>query len=208
MSDFTYYSPLDVSSALRSRIDVGEFISHLIGNLLELVKDNGNVSNFIPPVVYSERGYVFNVDYNFLVKCLADWLGDSAIEGDFKLTDVSSHEKIKNGMFLIVGILENYHEVVRVRLRKIDCSKFKTSKPFDITDKFYNVVVIRNGQNLKRFSAVPFSASILKGILSDETYSLLVSLSHNPQFTQELLGVLEYQKFVKANGFEVEHVTA
>jgi len=208
MTDFTYYVPMDIGSAFRSKVDVGEFAEFIIKQVNELYLDNKGVKDFIPPVIYSRQGKVFNVDYNFLVICLSKWLDDSVILDDFFMAKNTSLESMKNGFFLVVGILENYYDVVRVRQKKIDVSKFKTNKPFEVKDKFYNLVVIQNKENVKRFSAVPFSGSVLKGMLHEHDYALLVLMCDQDKFEQAAFGLAQYGEYVRSNGVEVEYVTS
>lgn len=208
MTDFTYYSPMDIGSAFRSKVDVGELVEFIIKQVNKLYLENDGVKDFIPPVVYSRQGRVFNVDYNFLVICLSKWLDDPVIRDDFFMAENTSADSMKNGFFLVVGILENYYDVVRVRQKKIDVSKFKTNKPFEVKDKFYNLVVIRNKENVKRFSAIPFSASVLKGMLHENDYALLVEMCDKEEFKQVAFGLPQYGEYVRSSGGEVEHVTS
>ena len=208
MTDFTYYVPMDIGSAFRSKVDVGEFAEFIIKQVNKLYLDNEGGKDFIPPVIYSRQGKVFNVDYNFLVICLSKWLDDSVIRDDFFMDEKTSLDSMKNGFFLVVGILENYYDVVRVRQKKIDVSKFKTNKPFEVKDKFYNLVVIQNKENVKRFSAVPFSGSVLKGMLHENDYALLVEMCDKDEFEQVAFGLPQYGEYVRIMGAEVEYVTS
>jgi hypothetical protein len=207
MAHFDYYTAMDIGSAFRSKNDVGEFLEAMIRDDAELYIENEGVNDFIPPIVYNDAGKVFNVDYNFLVNSLSKWLDDPVVNDDFILTENAKAEVLKNAMHLIVGIFENYYDVVRVRQKKVDTSKFKSNKPFEIKDKFYNLIVIRNKENLKRFSAVPFSASTLKGMLHEKDYALLVSMSNRDTLEQVVFGAVKYQEFVRVRGSEVEYVT-
>lgn len=208
MTDFNYFTSMDIGSAFRSKVDVGEFVEFVIKQVNKLYLENDGVKDFIPPVVYSRQGRVFNVDYNFLVICLSKWLDDPVIKDDFFMAENTSADSMKNGFFLVVGILENYYDVVRVRQKKVDCSKFKTNKPFEIKDKFYNLIVIQNQESVKRFSAVPFSASELKSLLHENDYALFVSMCDRDEFEQVAFGLPQYGEYVRTSGGEVEHITS
>lgn len=208
MTEFSYYTPMDIGSAFRSKVDVGEFVEFIIKQVNKLYLENDGVKDFIPPVVYSRQGRVFNVDYNFLVNCLSKWLDDPVIRDDFFMAENTSIDSMKNGFFLVVGILENYYDVVRVQQKKVDCAKYKFNKPYEIKNKFYNLFVIRNKENVKRFSAVPFSGSVLKGMLDEINYALLVEMCDRNEFEQVVFGLPQYGEYMRSNGGEVEYVTS
>lgn len=188
-------------------VDVGEYIEFVIKKLVELQNRNKNDTDWISPVVYSRQGKVFNIDYNFLIMCLSEWTGVEAIEGDFLMTNTSNTDVVRNGLFLVVGLLEDYFDVVRVRQKKIDLSKFKTAQIFNITDKFYNMIVIQNGDNFKRFSAVPFSGSRVKSLISLESYNDLVEVSDKDEYVQAAFGTNQFGSFVKKMGSSPEFVS-
>lgn len=187
-------------------VDVGEYIEFVIKKLVELKNSNKNNTEWISPVVYSRQGKVFNIDYNFLIICLSEWTGKDAIEGDFLLTETATSQVIRNGMFLIVAIFENYYNLVRVRQKTIDLTKFKTMRSFNITDKFYNVMVIQNGDNFKRFSAIPFSDSMLKSIISAEDFETLSSVSDRDEYVQVAFGINQFHAFVEKHGLSPKYV--
>ena len=203
---FSYYGALDIGSVLLSRRDLGEFVEYMIGRLNEMIMENRD-DDFIPPVVYSVQGKVFNIDYNFMIICLDDYHDKVGIKEDFLLTDSPSPEVMKNALFLVTGVLDNYYDVVRIRQRKLDISKFKTMRMVEIKEKFYNVLLIANGNNVKRFSAVPFSGSEVKKIVSDNAYNLLNSIACSGSFEQVAFGVKQYAEFVKSVGYAPSYVT-
>lgn len=203
---FSYYGPLDIASAFPSKTDVGSFIEYMIGRVNEMAMENHD-DDFIPPIVYSDRGRVFNVDYNFLVNCLDNYLDNVGVKEDFYLTANLSYISLKNCIFLICGILDDYYDVVRIRQRSLNVSRLKTNRPVEIKDRFYNILVIGNGDNMKRFSAVPFSASEVKKIVSDSTYNLLVSLTDKACFEQVAFGLAQFSDLARNTGIEPEFVT-
>lgn len=208
MAEFIYYSPTDIGSAFRTYKEVGEFCEFMIDEALELQHSSNDLQEWISPIVYSRPGKAFNIHYNFLVMCLSKWLGEGAIENDFLLTDSADERVVQNAFLLIVGILENYYEVVRVRQKTIDISKFKTTKFFNIQDKFYNVIVIKYGKNFKRFSAIPFSASAVKKLISAESYNALIELSDKDEYEQVAFGSMQVNAFIQKNGINPDFVTS
>ena len=68
MTKYEYYTPLDVASMLRTESDVALFFEYMIDEVESLMV--GKDDDFMPPIVYSTQGRVFNVDYNFMVNCL------------------------------------------------------------------------------------------------------------------------------------------
>lgn len=202
-----YSTPPSVAMFFQTFVDVGEYLEFVASKLIELQNSNKNDKEWISPVVYSRQGKVFNVDYNFLIMCLSEWTGKDAIEGDFLMTNTSNSDVVKNGLFLVVSLLEDYFDVVRVRQKKIDLSKFKTAQIFNIVDKFYNMIVIQNGDNFKRFSAVPFSGSRVKSLISLESYNDLVEVSDKDEYVQAAFGTNQFGSFVKKIGSSPEFVS-
>lgn len=197
-----YRGALSTSMLLNDVEDLRDFVHYMIDGVEELGLKDGD----IPPIVFHEMGKTFNVDYNFLVSRLSDWMNDSLILDDFKLSDKSSSFVLRNGYFLVVSLLENYHEIVRVRQRKFDLSKIKTRGLYEIPDRFYNVLLMKNGENIRQFSAVPFSSSALKKLISDEYYSKLSGLSNSSKLEQIAFGHGKVKSFCEENGIEARYV--
>lgn len=193
---FTYYTPMDIASLFRTTNDVGQFIEHMIDIASDIKEKSQGDDSFIPPVVYSHKGRSFNFDYNFMVHCLAEWVNDRAVEGDFKFTEVANASAMKNGIFLVVGILEEYYGVVRINNRTIDVSKYKSQRTVSLDTRFYNLIVIKNGEKYKRFSAVHFSASEVKKLIDENAYHALVMIADSSDFEQVVFGISAYKKFV------------
>lgn len=203
---FSYYGALDIGSAFPSRSDVGEFIKYMIGCLNEMIMENRD-DDFIPPVVYSSKGRVFNFDLNFVINCLDDYHDNVGIKDDFFLTGSPSPIVMKNAYFLITNIFDEYYDVVRIKQRKFDPKKIRSNHPIEIKNNFYNPLIIRHGDNVKRFSAVPFSASEVKKIVSDRAFNLLNSITNKDCFQQVAFGVKECMEFVRNHNFEPTFVT-
>lgn len=203
---FSYYGPLDIGSAFASKSDVGDFVEYMVKHLNKMVLENKE-DDLIPPVIYSDKGKVFNFDYNFLINCLDDYYDNVGIKNDFYLTENPSQHVLKNGLFLIEGILDNYYNIVRIRQRTLDVSRIKSNRTIDIKERFYNIVVIGNGNNIKRFSAIPFSGSEIKKIISDNMYNLLVSISDRECFEQVAFGLSQFASWMKNADIIPTHVT-
>lgn len=203
---FEYRGPLDIASAFRSKSDVGSFIEYMIGQVNEMILKSGGVG-YIPPFIYSIQGKVFNLDYNYMIKSLDDYLDNVGVKEDFYLTENPSNITLKNALHLVTGVLDDYYDVVRIRQRSLDISKVRSGRIVEIKNRFYNVLVIRNGDNVKRFSAVPFSASEVKKIVSEVAYNVLDSIANRECFEQVAFGIVQYSNWVKANGSEPDYVT-
>lgn len=197
-----YRGVLSVPMLLNDVEDLRDFIHYMIDGVEEMVLSGDD----IPPIVYSEMGKTFNVDYNFMISRLSSWMDDSLISDDFKLGEKSTNVVLRNGYFLVVCLLENFHEIVRVRQRKFDISKIKTRGLYEIPDRFYNDILMKNGENIRRFSAVPFSASALKKLISDEYFTKLNGISNSSKFEQIAFGHGKVASFCKENSLEPSYV--
>ncbi|MDD2358318.1 MAG: hypothetical protein PHX13_10450 [Thiovulaceae bacterium] len=194
MAKFEYNTPMDIGSAFKTQSEVGEFIEYIIEKLVIL--SDGKEDDFIPPVVYSVQGRAFNIDYNFMINCISEWLGKPNIIGDFELKKLGNPENIKSGMFLVSGILEEYYEMVRINNSRVNLAKYKSSKSIDMKRRFYNVVVIQNDENVRRFSAVPFNESAIKKTINTDLFLQLETVAKNDNFKQIAFGIGQYNTYV------------
>ena len=197
-----YRGALSTAMLLNDSEDVRDFMHYLIDGVEELGLKDGD----IPPIVFNEMGKVFNIDYNFLVSRLSDWMNDSLILDDFRLDEKVHQQIYKNGYFLIVCLLEVMHELVRVRQTKLDLTRYRSLKSFNITDKFYNVLLMKNGENIRRFNAIPFSKSEVKKLISEEYFGKLNAISSSEKFQQIAFGHGKYLEFCKEHGIEPDPV--
>ena len=186
MTKYEYYTPLDVASMLRTESDIALFFEYMIDEVESLMV--GKDDDFMPPIVYSAQGRVFNVDYNFMVNCLSKFVGEDRIYGDFVLQENASDDVVRNGLFLVVSILEKYHDVVRANNKRIDLSKYKNKGSIDMSERFYNVLVMQNGENKKRLSAVPFSESNIKKIINADRFIALENVVKKEKYKQIAFG--------------------
>lgn len=193
-----YSSPISVANAFLFKGDVAKFAESMIEDVA-LLKVNNTAEDFIPPIVYNEMGKCFNVDYNFLVHSLSYMHGEEGIKNDFSMTDMMDKSTIANGIFLISGILEKFYGLTRINNGKVSTAKYGGKSQITVTDKFYNVVCIRNGDNVKRFSAVPFSASALKSLISEEAFKALEKVAKNSVLEQVVFGNINYKKYIEEN---------
>lgn len=114
---------------------------------------------------------------------------------------------IKNAYFFVAGLLDDYHGVVRIKMRSFDPTKARSNRPIEFKNNFYNPLIIKNGDNIKRFSAVPFSDSELKKLLPDKMYNLLNFIANKESFEQVAFGVKGCMEFVRNQGLEPDFVT-
>ncbi|MDD5716882.1 MAG: hypothetical protein PHW64_03690 [Sulfuricurvum sp.] len=197
MSVFDYSQPADLIFSVRTEDEMKEFLTYMLASL-NIIYENSEEKDFIPPIVFNERGNVFNVDYNFMIKCFANWLDTPVVEDHFLLVENGDKAMVKNGMLLVASWLEDNYELVRINHYSIDVSKFRNARKVEFKRKFYNVVVIKNGDNIRRFSAVPFSASALKKLLSVEEFELLDSIANQGNFIQIVFGMTQYMSYIKS----------
>ena len=204
MTKYEYYTPLDVASMLRTESDVALFFEYMIDEVESLMV--GKDDDFMPPIVYSTQGRVFNVDYNFMVNCLSKFVGEDRIYGDFVLQENASDEVVRNGLFLVVSILEKYHDVVRANNKRIDLSRYKNKGSIDMSERFYNVLVMQNGENKKRLSAVPFSESNIKKIIHPERFVALENVVKKEKYKQIAFGHHKLKELVIATNILIDFV--
>jgi hypothetical protein len=190
-----YSSSLSLACAFLFKSDVETFTESLIEDVSLLVVNNTK-ADFIPPIVYNEMGKCFNVDYNFMVDSLSNLHGEIGIKNDFSITEGMDSAARKNAMFLVVGILEQYYGLVRNNKNYLDITKFKKMEKKDISQVFHNVVCIKNGKNVRRFLAVPFSASVVKSLVSEESFNSLMKVAKSDSFEQVVFGSYMYEKYI------------
>lgn len=191
-----YSSPISVANAFLFKFELVRFMESMIEDVL-LLNVNNMEADFIPPIVYHEGGKVFNVDYNFLVHSLSYLHGEDGIKNDFLLVEGMDSAVIKNAIFLVAGILEGYYGLVRINSDTLDMGKFRNkSQKVDISTIFYNVICIKNGSKVKRFSAVPFSVSSMKNLVSEESFNALMKVAKSDAFEQVVYGKHAYEKYI------------
>lgn len=192
----SYSSAISIGNAFLFKSDVVQFVDSLIEDVA-LLKVNNTEADFIPPMVYNEKGKVFNVDYNFMINSLSYLHGEDGIKNDFMIVEGMDSAVIKNATFLVAGILEGYYGVVRINPTTLDMSRYTNkSQKVDISTIFYNVVCIKNGKNVRRFSAVPFSASVVKNLVSEESFDALMKVAKSDSFEQVVFGKYPYDRYV------------
>jgi hypothetical protein len=142
----------------------------------------------------------FNFHYNFIVNCLDDFLDNVGVKDDFYLSENPSQSVLKNGVLLICNIFDDYYELVRIRRRTFDPSKTRSNRPVELKSNFYNPLIIQNKKNIKRFSAVPFSESALKSIVSDVAFNTIKQMTQKETLQQVAFGIKECMEFAQRNG--------
>jgi len=195
MSRFEYFTPTDVGSAFRTEQDVAVFVDFMLdeAEVLNIGKGDDN----IPPIVYNAMGRVYNIEYNFIIKCLAKFLEDDAILGDFSLVENGSAGSVmKAATFLILGLFEDYFGLVRANNYRIDLSKYRNKGTVDIGRRFYNVLVMQNGSEIRRFSAVPFAEISIKNLLTADRIITLEAIAKRENLKQIVFGNGKYKEYV------------
>lgn len=182
-------------------------LESIIEDTVELCIKNKSVVDFIPPIVYSRQGSAYNIDYNYLVHCIAWKVGDQTIETDFSMSEGVDAERYKRAEFLVCGILEGFFGLVQINSNKIDMSKYKNARSLEIKKRHFHVVCIQKGANLKRFSAVPINSLKLRKLISLEFLEALNLISDDASFKQVAFGDHQYAGYLFTNGLsEVEYV--
>lgn len=205
MADFEYVSPLSIANALAHEDDVKEFLEYLVGSVF-LKAEEAESDDFIPPIVYNGMGKVFNVDYNFMVDCLSGWLDNIVVSDDFKLVENGGIKAQKAALFLVAGVLEEYHEVVRLNSKTYDLTRYNNAKKIDVSKRFYNTLLIKNGGNIKRFGAVPFAEVALRKYLSESVFVRLSEIANRGEFIQVAFGMKQLESYLKAGNPVPEYV--
>lgn len=208
MSQFVYETPLDIAIAFNTRNDIAEFLSFLIDKNRELVDANRSDQEFLPPIVFNIKGRAFNIDYNFIIDTVAIWLGEDTIFDDFRMNESQNESSLRNAFFLIVGIFEQYFGVVFMNNPRVDLARYKNRQIIDVSPRFYNMIIMKNGSNFRRYSAVGFSASAVKKLVSSDEYAILMTNSCNPSFELAAFGVANCQRLVNEITRSIPNVTA
>jgi len=83
MREYNYNSSLDIYGFFHDRKMIGEFIDFMFEKASEfskMIEDNGNEKPY--PINYEARGYQFQIDYNYFIYIVGQWVakltGDSA----------------------------------------------------------------------------------------------------------------------------------
>lgn len=192
--------PLTIANVFMSAETTRKIIESMVEDVVELVENNKDVPDYIPPIVYNEKGKAFNVHYGFLVHSINWFLGEEAIEYDFGLTTGDDVYKTKYARFLVCSILEDYYELVWLNPKSLDLTRFKTMKKFDIEKKFFYPVCVKNGENIRYFVAVPFNCIRLQKFISDESFAMLKSVSDNAKFEQVVFGEGQLYAYKREHG--------
>jgi hypothetical protein len=205
---YEYDFPLSVMNLLLSSVHLKNFIESMIDDVVKLNNENAHKADYIPPIVYSAMGRAFNVDYNFLVKSLAYFGENESIEYDFVLKEGMSTDRYKLAHFLVVSVLEDYYELVRLNNNQLDVSKYRNARSVSIAKRFHNVVCIQRGENIRRFRAVPFSEMNLKKLIDISSFEALDKVANRNEFVQVVFGEHKYKEYLQANRIEeIPYVT-
>jgi len=207
MLKYDYDFPLSVINVFLSKVHLKSFVESMIDDVVKLNNDNAHKADYIPPIVYNAMGRAFNVDYNFLVRSLAYFTENESIEYDFVLKEGMSKDRHKLAHFLVVSILEDFYELVRLNSNQVDIGKYRNAKKINIDKRYHNTVCIRRGTNIKRFKAVPFNELSLKSLIEAYSFEMLSNVANNSEFEQLVFGEHKYQEYLRVNGInEIAYV--
>lgn len=207
MSGYREGFPLTIVNVLDSEEKLAEMFDGMVEELERLVEENADDPEYIPPIVYSEQGKAYNVEYNFLVHSIAWVSGEEAIERDFKLAKNMSSVLMKYATFLSCGMFEDFYEVARINVTKVNVSKYKTAGSIDIIRRPFNPICIKNGENLVRFNAVHLNGMKLKKAMSEDAFSRLEAIAKQEKFEQVSFGENQFQQYKKDYKLgEIEYV--
>lgn len=196
---YQYGNPLSIVNVFMSAETTRKVIESIIEDVVELAEKNKDDPSFIPPIVYNDKGKSFNMDYNYMIHSVAWYTGDESIEYDFGLTTGGDEYKTKYARFLVCSILEEWYELVWLNPKSVDLSRFKTMKKFDISKKFFHPICVKNGENLRYFSAVPFNSIRLKKFISEEFFMMLKRVTDSAKYEQVVFGEHQLYAYKRAN---------
>lgn len=196
MDGFNYVVPMDILQLFRTQGHIKEVLDNCANELINLAIENQNNPEWIPPIVYSDRGKTFNVHYNFLIFSLATLADQEEIYFQLKLDQSEKKEAVKTAQLLVIGLLEDNLEIVRrMNNYTVDCSKFKSARPFMIPRRYYNRIVMKNGGNEKVFSAIPFDGQKVQGLMDEELFLSMRNIATNASLEQIVFGEKQFSDY-------------
>ncbi|MDD4885129.1 hypothetical protein, partial [Sulfuricurvum sp.] len=148
------------------------------------------------------------IDYNFIVDVISEWVCETAIYDDFRLNETQNESSFRNAIFLVVGILEQYYRVVYMNNSAINLSRYKSKQSINITQRFYNMMIMKNGNSYRQYSAVGFSASSIKSLVPAAKYAELMKASTNSSFEMAAFGVVNCRRLMNEITEDIPHVTS
>lgn len=203
MSEYSYVVPLDIVQFFKTPAHVKEVLDSCAEELIRVANENKNNPDYIPPIVYSEQGKAFNIHYNFLISSIAYLAGNEEIYFQLKMDENEKRDAVKTAQFLVMGLLEDHLELLRrMNTYMMDCSKYKGARPFQISRRFFNRIVIGCGDNERVFSAVPFDAVKMQGLMDESLFLSMKEIASNPRFTQVCFGEKAYLSYRNGKGGE------
>lgn len=180
-----YDSPLSVARLFEDKM-IRYTLSYVFSRFIEETNEARNSKfDYLEPVVLNSTHNVFLVEYNFLIRCLSDLSSNrNLLINDFSLDS----ENTKNSMMLIVGILEEY-----LNLLKMNSKKINSLRKSEVTYRpgFYKQVIIKYNSNedddvhYVQMNAVIFTQTALQKLLNEKLMQELMSVVHFSAFSQE-----------------------
>lgn len=196
MDGFNYVVPMDILQLFRTQGHIKEVLDNCANELINLAIENQNNPEWIPPIVYSDRRKTFNIHYNFLIFSLATLADQEEIYFQLKLDQSEKKEAVKTAQLLVMGLFEDNLEIVRrMNTYMMDCSKFRNAKPFPLSRRYYNRIVMKNGGNEKVFSAIPFDGHKVQGLMDEELFLSMRNIATNANLEQIVFGEKQFSDY-------------
>jgi hypothetical protein len=199
----SYIFPLSIAGFLQTKEVVNDLMKLVVEETILMI-ENAQDDEFIPPVLYSPLGKCFNVDYNFLVKNVGKLIDNEDDLGRFYEDFIVKYDGdelvIKNGLFLVANLLEEYYGVVNLNSSSVDMTKYKGARKINLMRRFFNTICYENGSNLKRFRAVHFWEKELEKAIGNELIMKLFDRIDSIGATQVSFGDKQYADLLRDRG--------
>lgn len=200
MSEYEYDFPMSIVNLFLSEVHLKKVIESMIEDAVKVWNENGNKSDFIPPIVYNEKSKSYVVDYNFFVKSIAYFAEDESIEYDFKFFEGMSEDRKKLARFLCNSILEDMYEIVRINNYRVDVKRYGNAASFDLIIRPFHLICMKRGDNVKRINGIPFNAMKMVKLVSAEHIKALDNVSFRPDCEQVVFGEGAYFAYLRKIG--------
>lgn len=170
-----YNSPIDVAVLFNSE-NISYTLNHVFGSFLDrFTESEEQKMDYTAHMFFFERSNSINVEYTFLVDKLAELVDETLLFAtDFKL-ELKGDKK--NQEFLIIGLLEELVDLVKINSRKVSTG----GRPFvNYTPSYFRPIVMEYdsfNDDVKRYiqmNSVSFSGFTLKKYLDENLYYLLM----------------------------------
>ena len=177
-----YDGPISIAN-LFSDSNVKYTLNHIFASFIDKTNEaRRDGIEFEEPVVYNEKHSEINVDYGFLIDCLAELVDDKfALMRDF----VINFKDTKNAEFLTIGILEDMLRIVELNSKTINCRGLST---VNYRPSFIRLMIIRyrhyvdDSERFIQMSAVSFKLGSVKNLLNSDIFKQLMYTFESSSF--------------------------